>query len=123
MRETRTYDHYYYDPYDPWNGYYEEEEETISEGILGVTFFTNVNIPTQSKTVPYLTVQYSITDLAPEGDADWGDVSSFSFGGGLRFFVVEKATINTTALYSMPLKDAKYKYKTLSVLLGISVIR
>ena len=93
-----------YTDYSGWPDY-SEEEKSESDGVLGVSFFTNFNFPSESKVVPYLSARYQIADIAPEGDANIGDVSSLSLGGGLRYFIVEKAAINSTLLYNFPLKD------------------
>ena len=108
--------------WDFWGENYTEQKETDSDGILGMSFFTNINIPSQSQASPYLTVQYHIDDIMPEGGVTIGDLSSLSFGAGLRYFIVKKAAINSIAKYTLPLKDAKYKYKYLSLNIGLSII-
>ncbi|MBN2103552.1 hypothetical protein JW835_05870 [bacterium] len=115
--EYRKYKDTDYSSYD-----FSEKEKSDSDGILGVCLFTNFNIVSGSEAVPYLSIQYQISNIAPEGGATIGDVSALNIGGGLRYFLVEKAAINSTLLYSLPLKDAKYKYKSLSLLLGLSII-
>lgn len=122
IKPTWEYIHvkYAYSTYPIYEG--GEREASKDDGAFGVSLFANFNLPSKSKTVPYLSVQYQITDVAPEGGADFADMSFLGLGGGLRYFVVEKAAINSTLLYSIPLKDAEYKYKTLSLFLGLSII-
>ena len=97
-------------------------EESIHDSELGFTFFTNYNISTTSKTVPYLTAQYKIADIVPEGEISITETSFLVLGGGLRYFVVERAALHSTLLYHYPLKDTKLKYKILSIFFGISII-
>lgn len=106
--------------YSYWVGT-KEEEESESDLTIDFAFCMNYNIQSESLVVPYLTVQYQITDI-PQGGVEIMDMSSLGLGSGLRCFIVKNAAINSTLLYNFPLKDAKYKYKNLSVLLGLSII-
>ena len=72
-----------YTGYDYWGDV--ENEETYREGVLAVTFFTNYNMMPASQVVPYLTAQYQIDDVAPEGNASIDDVSSINLGRGCDF--------------------------------------
>lgn len=112
---------YDFDPY-TWDVEETSSKETYSDGQLGITLFTNFNIETQSKISPYLTAQYQIMDIAPPSGLSIGDFSYLGFGGGLRYFIIENTAINTKLLYSLPLKDAKYKSKPLTIQIGLSVI-
>lgn len=112
---TKTTDYYYYN----WEAV--EKDRIRIEGTFGITFFLNLNLPAQDDIVPFVTVQYQITDILPGDDMNIFDLSALGLGGGLRFFVVEKASINFNLLYSLPVKDAKYKFKSFSALFGLSI--
>ncbi|KAA3618741.1 MAG: hypothetical protein DWQ05_07205 [Calditrichaeota bacterium] len=101
---------------------YGSQSNSESDGTVGVALFMNYNFSSSSKYVPYFTGQYAIMDIAPEGSVGITDVSSYAFGGGVRYFVIERAAINTKMLYEIPIKDADEKYKTFSVQIGLSLI-
>lgn len=99
----------------------EEEEKTESDGTFGMNIFSNFNFTPESNLVPYLTAQLQIADFSPE-NGDMMDTSAFAVGGGIRYFLVRRAAINTVLTYSFPLKDAEYKYKTFAAIFGLSIM-
>jgi len=100
-------------------GYY--GPASSSNGTFGATAFLKFNIITETKWVPFLTAQLQIDDVNPEGSAGMTDVMSLNLGGGVRYFITERAALNVTGLYNFYTKDAEYKPKSFNVLLGFSV--
>ena len=106
--------------YDYENWEFSEEEKTESDGVFGMNIFSNFNFTPESNLVPYVTAQFQIGDFSPEG-GNMMDASALGLGGGIRYFPVQHAAINTVLTYNFPLKDAEYKYKSLVVIFGLSL--
>ena len=79
---------------------YGDSETTFS----GLAFFRYV-FPSQSKSIPYINMQWYQYDFSPEGEADFTDYSWVQGGVGVKIFLNEYVAYDLSGNYGMGLAE------------------